>query len=154
MPEIQELILEDVRCFQGEQRGDIRPITLLVGENSTGKSTFLACFSVLYQTTESITFPWVDLADFNRDPFSMGAFRDIVRSRRGPSGRLNQFQLGYSISKKGNKPAADKIVVSFEEQGSQPVPVSFFYQFGKSDFIEIKKCQQSEETDVKTPNLS
>ena len=37
----RELILQDVRCFQDEQRGRLRPITLLVGENSTGKTTFL-----------------------------------------------------------------------------------------------------------------
>ena len=34
-----ELILYDVRCFQGEQYGRCKPITLLVGENSTGKIT-------------------------------------------------------------------------------------------------------------------
>ena len=45
----RELILQDVRCFQDEQRGRLRPITLLVGENSTGKTTFLGCYSVLHR---------------------------------------------------------------------------------------------------------
>ena len=151
MSKIQELILEDVRCFQGEQRGNIRPITLLVGENSTGKSTFLACFSALHQTQTLTRFGEFD---FNEEPFSMGAFRDIVRSQRGPSGRLNQFKLGYGISKNRKHPTPDEMVVTFEEQGSQPAPVSFFYRFGKSDFVEIKKHQQTEKTEIKIPDLS
>ena len=44
-----ELTLQDVRCFEGEQRGSLRPITLLVGENSTGKTTFLGCYHVLHR---------------------------------------------------------------------------------------------------------
>ena len=31
MDEPKELILRDVRCFHGEQRGALRPVTLLVG---------------------------------------------------------------------------------------------------------------------------
>ena len=36
------LILEDFRCFAGRNEVPIRPLTLLVGENSTGKTSFLA----------------------------------------------------------------------------------------------------------------
>ena len=43
------LILQDVRCFDGEQHGQLRGITLLVGENSTGKTTFLGCYRALHQ---------------------------------------------------------------------------------------------------------
>ena len=42
----REFMLTDVRCFEGEQRARLRPITLLVGENSTGKTTFLGCYNV------------------------------------------------------------------------------------------------------------
>ena len=41
------LTLENVRCFAGAQTGQIRRVTLLVGENSTGKSTFLDCYRAL-----------------------------------------------------------------------------------------------------------
>jgi hypothetical protein len=42
-----ELILENVRCFAGEHTVRIRPLTILVGENSSGKSTFLAALSAV-----------------------------------------------------------------------------------------------------------
>ena len=44
---IRKLIIEDVRCFAGRQEFNIRPLTFLVGENSTGKSTVLGCFQTL-----------------------------------------------------------------------------------------------------------
>ena len=69
-----ELILRDVRCFKGEQRGRLRPVTLLVGENSTGKTTFLACYSVLHRVFSGF-WPAVR-PDFNKEPFLMGSFRD------------------------------------------------------------------------------
>ena len=78
MAQADELILSDVRCFQGEQRGRVRPITPLIGENSTGKSTFLGCYSVVHQLLSRFSRA-VDAPDFNNEPFSMGSFRDIVR---------------------------------------------------------------------------
>ena len=116
----RELTLCDVRCFQDAQRGNLRPITLLVGENSTGKTTFLGCYRVLHQA-----FSGHDtdaLLDFNEQPFSMGSFRDIVRSRRGPAGRIEQFGLGLAIN-----PAVERdippytLFATFREDGSEPV---------------------------------
>ena len=41
MGRITELRLRDVRCFDGEQSAKLGRITLLLGENGAGKSTFL-----------------------------------------------------------------------------------------------------------------
>ena len=88
-----EFMLTDVRCFAGEQRARLRPITLLVGENSTGKTTFLGCYSVLHRLFEWPRFPGSEL-DFNREPFSMGSFRDIVRAKRTSRDSVQKFGLG------------------------------------------------------------
>ncbi len=42
-----EVILENIRSFAGRHVIIIKPLTILVGENSTGKSTFLAALSTL-----------------------------------------------------------------------------------------------------------
>ena len=47
----EEFVISNVRCFKGEQRVPIRPITLLVGENSTGKTTFLETYQTLAERT-------------------------------------------------------------------------------------------------------
>lgn len=39
---MDKLILDDVRCFAGRHEVPLAPLTVLAGENSSGKSTFLA----------------------------------------------------------------------------------------------------------------
>ena len=39
---MNRLFFENVRCFFAPQSAPLRPMTLLVEENSAGKSTFLA----------------------------------------------------------------------------------------------------------------
>lgn len=85
-----ELILENVRCFVKRQQVPIRPLTLLVGENSSGKSTFLGMLSVV---TDATTFPlW---PDFNKQPYSFGNFDTIATFKRGNIDRADSFSIGY-----------------------------------------------------------
>ena len=134
----RELILCGVRCFPGAQRGLLRPITLLVGENSTGKTTFLGCYSILHQV---FSRPDVDrFLDFNEQPFAMGAFRDIARTKRGSGGRIDEFKIGLAVD-----PASDSamppytLFVTFREEGSQPVISSFRFQFEGDSFLELRR---------------
>ena len=84
---ITQFTMEEVRCFGERQTLEIRPLTFLVGENSTGKTTALACFHVLadYLQGEGV--------DFNSDPYSMGIFKDIVRNSRP---KEKAFKLGFT----------------------------------------------------------
>ncbi len=145
----RELALCDVRCFQGAQRGALRPITLLVGENSTGKTTFLGCYRVLHQA-----FSQPHLArppDFNEQPFPMGSFRDIVRSRRGPDGHGDEFRLGLTVD-----PAADpgapsyELLATFREEGSQPVIASLRFSFESGAFLDLQRTEAG--TTVRIPD--
>ncbi len=86
---ITQFTMEEVRCFAERQQFEIRPLTFLVGENSTGKTTALACFQVLANYLKS------GEVDFNAEPYSMGIFRDIVRNSR-PKG--NAFKLGFTFT--------------------------------------------------------
>lgn len=133
MDSATELLVRDVRCFHGEQRGALRPLTLLVGENSTGKTTFLACCAVMHRLASDA----LAVADFNREPFLLGAFRDIVRSRRGPAGRIDEFGLGLRIA----PPDGDAVTfsVTFQERGSQPFVASCRFDRGDRDFVEATR---------------
>src|SRR5690606_5325180 len=68
-----ELVLENVRCFAGEHRVPLAPLTFLVGENSTGKSTVLG--AAQFVTTALRAPPEFSL---NQPPFSFGNFNDIL----------------------------------------------------------------------------
>lgn len=114
---IRKLIIEDVRCFAGRQEFNIRPLTFLVGENSTGKSTVLGCFQTLHSFTGARIYG-ADL-DFNVEPYQMGTFKDIVR-RSTPQKR--NFRLGFefrSRKKKGKVEYLSKLM----EKGKSPEPI-------------------------------
>lgn len=88
--QINEFILRDVRCFAGEQRLRTAPLTFLVGENSTGKSTALGCYHALAYMRRA-SFPHAPQIDFNIPPFEMGAFSNVAR--RG----ADSFSLGVQM---------------------------------------------------------
>ena len=132
------LTLQDVRCFEGEQRGRLGPITLLVGENSTGKTTFLGCYRALSRFLSEYGF-MEDLPDFNEEPFTMGSFRDIVRSRLGPIGRINEFKLGFLLEGQQDSVARRQLTATFREEGSQPIVSSLSFRFASDSSLELRR---------------
>ena len=46
---MDEIRLKDYRCFRDDQTAHLAPLTLLVGENSTGKTSFLAIIRALWE---------------------------------------------------------------------------------------------------------
>ncbi len=107
---ITGLSLSDVRCFSGEQSVRLAKITLLVGENSAGKTTFLGCLNALGQLAGLH-----DLEDgvnwFDKKPFFMGPFRNIAR----------QGATSFHISAEFAGDAVNKLAIRFGE-GDGPAP--------------------------------
>ena len=108
---ITQFTMEEVRCFSERQMLEIRPLTFLVGENSTGKTTALACFQVLanYLRGRGI--------DFNSHPYSMGTFRDIVRNSKE---KEKKFKLGFA-AKYNNEDIEITIELVEKKTGIEPI---------------------------------
>ena len=85
---ITQFTMEEVRCFAERQTLEIRTLTFLVGENSTGKTTALACFQALVNSLIGGEI------DFNQSPYSMGIFKDIVRNSYK---KEKTFKLGFTF---------------------------------------------------------
>ena len=85
-----QLILENIRCFSGRHVVPIKPLTLLIGENSAGKSTFLAALAAV----RSFGFPL--RPRFNDPPYSLGNFDTIATYKGGRYGRAASFALGFT----------------------------------------------------------
>ena len=82
MSKIVRLSLQNVRCLGDTQSVDMGKITLLVGENSTGKSTFLGCCNAFSRlaSLRDLRDPGPGTSNcFDDKPFSMGGFRTIAR---------------------------------------------------------------------------
>lgn len=95
MRELESLSISNVRCFGERHSIELGRVTLVVGENSTGKSTLLGCCKAL-----STLASFCDLNDpnppetpnlFDLPPFHLGNFDNIAR--RGES----SFSLSASF---------------------------------------------------------
>ena len=107
---ITQFTMEEVRCFGERQTLEIRPLTFLVGENSTGKTTALACFHVLADYLRGRGM------DFNSHPYSMGTFRDIVRNSKK---KEKKFQLGFTY-KHNNENIQTTVELVEKNKGLEP----------------------------------
>ena len=107
---IIQFTMEEVRCFGERQTLEIRPLTFLVGENSTGKTTALACFHVLADYLRGRGM------DFNSHPYSMGTFRDIVRNSKK---KEKKFQLGFTY-KHNNENIQTTVELVEKNKGLEP----------------------------------
>lgn len=106
-----------VRRFRGfAETGEVplKPLTILVGENSAGKSSFLAAVRLAWD----ISHPYrTKRLDFNEAPFGLGAFNQIAHFRGGKAGRAREFTIGGSLSTGG--PLGDiRLEATFSSAGS------------------------------------
>lgn len=92
------LTLEHIRGFDTPHAHPIRPLTLLVGENSTGKSTFLAIAACVFNQENFPSRP-----PFNEPPFSLGTYDTIATFKGGKYGRDESFNIGYSVGGNGTR---------------------------------------------------
>ena len=126
---MDEIRLKDFRCFREEQTARLAPLTLLVGENSTGKTSFLAIIRALWEFANDYKTP-----DFKEDPYDLGSFDEIAHFRGGRGGRAETFVAGFStmrpnLQKGTSKPLPQEFEVTFGKDGAVPVPVGRRFAF-------------------------
>jgi AAA15 family ATPase/GTPase len=88
---IDGFYFENIRCFDGPNFLPIRPLTILVGENNTGKSTILGSLSAIGKQGLSLKE-----INFNSPPFQFGRFEDIVTYRSRHFGKKQEIGIGIS----------------------------------------------------------
>lgn len=114
-----ELTLENFRCFGNEQTVPLAPLTLLVGENSTGKTSFMAMIRALWD----LVFNGVE-PNFNRLPYDLGSFDEILHDNPEgrDSGRCFGARCSLNIAFKGRQRKLPyRVAVEFTDDGSIPV---------------------------------
>ncbi len=117
---MDKLILENVRCFRDRHEIRIAPLTLIVGENSSGKSTLLAAARLASELRRGVLQP-----DFNEDPFDWGAYDQIAHYAGGRRGRAREFSLGLEWvwrqrKGKGDALCRPQLEVTFVPKVAQP----------------------------------
>ena len=116
MPVMESVTLENFRCFRERQTVRLAPLTLLVGENSTGKTSFLALLRILSLLCEGET-----TFDFKAPPYDLGSFDEIAHSRGGSAGRAEEFSVGARAVSEDPRTSGDLCVDGrFRRRGSAP----------------------------------
>ena len=115
--QFREIRLRDFRCFHERQTARLAPLTLLVGENSTGKTSFLAAMQAVWDAAHGSGAP-----DFRRTPFDLGAFPEIVHRRGGRANSANSFAIGFT--ERDSEERLLDFEVTFESRDAAPAPVA------------------------------
>ena len=133
---MDQIRLKNYRCFRDEQTARLAPLTLLVGENSTGKTSFLAMVRVLWDIAYLHRIP-----DFKEDPYDLGSFDEIAHYRGGKGGRANTFEAGFGPMRTYIRPQykstkvhpkdSGNFSVTFGRMGTVPVPERRYFSRGE-----------------------
>lgn len=136
---LTEITLENFRCFHEQQAARLAPLTLLVGENSTGKTSFMAMTKILF-----------DIAYMNRDPnfkeppYDLGSFSELAHGRGGRGGTAESFSAGFeaSVSKRQRRILGQKLKFNtrFIQHGTAAMPICRSFA---TDSTWVEECISS-----------
>ena len=142
---MDSITLQNYRCFGSEeQTGRLAPLTLLVGPNSTGKTSFLALIRALWDVAFREVVP-----NFREEPFDLGSFGDIVHQRGGRNEAVERFSGGFDL----HSPPAEggevlRFAATFESWQTAPFPAVRAYS---DDNISVK-LSSTESRDGERPS--
>ncbi len=124
---MDRIFLENYRCFHRRQEARMAPLTLLVGGNSTGKTSFLALIRALWDIAYDFRIP-----DFKAEPYDLGSFDEIAHHRGAKGGRSETFEAGFLIGSRNRRRPAESYRFTFGKSGATPVPVRRCLSQGKN----------------------
>ena len=125
-----KIYLENVRSSGGWHEIPIAPATILLGENSAGKSTLLGMLAVVQHEG----FPFSGNF-FNQFPFEFGGFKTIANNKK----EVSHFSVGFEAEIRdyfrNPKDKVDElvsigIIAAFRENDGLPVPCCIFAWMG------------------------
>ena len=137
---MDSVTLKNYRCFREEQTARLAPLTLLVGENSTGKTSFLAILRALWEVAITEAVP-----DFRRPPYDLGAFSEIVYNDSSRTDQPDTFHAGFRDSGSANSNEVVSFRFTFEDVDGVTFPVSRYVSAGDASFEVAARPEQSTE---------
>ena len=114
---MDRVTLQNYRCFREKQSARLAPLTFLVGENSTGKTSFLALIRALWQVAFQDRIP-----DFRQPPYDLGSFEDMVHHRGANNKRPDSFEAGFECTPPFYDDTRMSYCVTFEDGEGYPFP--------------------------------
>ena len=137
---MDSVTLENFRCFRERQTVRLAPLTLLVGENSTGKTSFLAMLRALHQLAYTTHIP-----TFKEPPYDLGSFDEITHRPHDSSRTRRPFKAGFHAT--AYRGLGGSLIeqphcfrVRFGRSGAASLPTARQWSFGD---VSIKASRRS-----------
>ena len=110
----------------------LAPLTLLVGENSTGKTSFLALIRALWDMAYASRVP-----DFKEPPWDLGSYDEVAHHRGARGGRADTIFAGFTLNADGLRNGApNEFRFSLAKDRTAPAPESRYRARGKNWITE------------------
>lgn len=122
---LETITVRNFRCFRERQTARLAPLTLLVGDNSTGKTSFLAMIRALWDVAVGNRVP-----DFKEAPYDLGSFEEIAHQRGRKGGGAETFEAEFDLGD-------FHFAATFGRHGTAPVPVRKVLRSGD---LWIEEC--------------
>ena len=148
---MESITVKNFRCFGEEQTARLAPLTLLVGENSTGKTSFQALIRALWDVAYAEIVP-----NFRERPYDLGSFREIASFPSAQNTDPSSFVAGFSlvsINENGTRDPKGKdkgfeFTATFRNFAGAPYPTERRSQYGDA-WIECARYGRDPEGIVK-----
>ena len=147
MSGISRLSLQDVRCFAEPQEVELGKITLLVGENNSGKSTFLGCLAAFARLAS-----FHDLHDppigrpgpFDQWPYRLGDFSTIARDDAeafvldGALDGRQHTRVRFTFGARQGHPSERSAEIHFREPSGAPRRLAIVREPGPPEIWRVR----------------
>ena len=114
---MNNVTIENFRCFGDKQTVPLAPLTLLVGANSTGKTSFMALIRAMWDVAFRNTVP-----NFMEEPYNLGSFQDIAHREGISGGQSVEFVAGFEHSSFRAEYQPFSFSAVFENRTGTPFP--------------------------------
>ena len=129
-PILTKITAENFRCFRRVE-ARLAPLTVLVGENSTGKTSFLALVRALVDSAYGLRTP-----DFGEPPYDLGTFVEVVHDRGSRNGRAESFHASFEANRESRRFGTHEYRIEFEERAAFASPSEHRYRSRDLAFTE------------------
>ncbi len=140
---MNSVTLENYRCFRGKQTARLAPLTLLVGENSSGKTAFMAMIRALRNAAFANGTP-----DFREPPYDLGSFGEVVYNDSRQSAQPDFFRASFKDSSPDYGEAPVEFSATFEDRDGFPFPTMRKFSQGDAWFALYDRSESQIEMGV------
>ena len=149
---MESVTVRNYRCFgDSAQTARLAPLTLFVGENSSGKTSLMAMLRALWDASIDDRVP-----DFKEAPYDLGSFNEIAHHRGARGSRAESFEGRFELHQSRRRSPSNngrslECSVIFGEQWSAPAPVSRRYSCGDYWMTQFWHDSEGRQAEIGSP---